>query len=582
MRALFRLLSYHLRHKWLLALGFLFSLLGTGFGVLTPQVFRVVIDRALDPAGAGLRSIPWLALAIIGLALARGALQFGRMVAVETAAQRVLRSLRNDLFEHLQKLSFRFFDTARTGDIIARATSDADALRRFLGFASFQLVVSVIQFAAVLAVCIWMDWKLALLALATSPVLSLTAYRFGRRIRPKFEQIRLQIADMTAVLQENLSGLRVVRTYVREQHEIEKFCAEAFALLERNIEAAGLWAFYGPLMNLISSVGTTIILYYGGLKIVAGTLTMGEFVAFMGYYFMLGWPVRILGFAIVMSQAAIAAAQRIFAILDTEPEVQDAPDAIDLDEVRGEVRFENVSFSYTADGPPALSNINLVVRPGECVALLGGTGSGKTTLVNLIPRFYDPDQGRVLIDGIDVRRISQRSLRRHVGFVLQDTFLFSATLRENIAFAKPEATEEEIRQAAERAALTPFIESLEHGLETEIGERGISLSGGQRQRLAIARAILIDPAILILDDCTSSVDAATEQAIQRALQELMRGRTTFIIAQRLSTVRNADRIVVLEDGKIVEQGTHEELVARGGRYVEILRAHRGIVEPAAG
>lgn len=592
MRVLLRLLGYTRRYWFALAAGFISMVVGLGSSLVVPFIVRAVIDKAI--ARGDVRLLGAAAGGVVAVFVFRGLFAFGERYAMEYLAQRVIYDLRNALYGHLQRLSFSFYDHAVTGQLMSRVTSDVETLRRFLGFGLINLVSNVLTLSAVLVVLFSLHWRLALVSLVTAPPAGVIVATFSRRVRPKYLAIQQQLAAITARLQENLSGVRVVRAFAREEDEEERFDSENLGYLRRHLEAVRLWAFFFPLMNFITGAGTALLIWYGGREVILGRLSLGSLVAFNSFLLMLIMPLRMLGWIVNLSQRAQAAGQRIFEILDTEPEVKDLPGARPLGQVRGEVVFENVSFSYSrpaitwlarteedtggrrtcADAgtlreAPVVHDIDLRVWPGETVALLGATGSGKSTLVSLIPRFYDPTSGRVLIDGTDVREVTLESLRRQIGVVLQDTFLFSASIRENIAYGRPEATLEEVRRAARAAEIDDFIMTLPQGYDTVVGERGVGLSGGQKQRVAIARALLMDPRILILDDSTSSVDTETEHAIQRALARLMKGRTTFVIAQRLTTLRQADRIVVLDKGRIVDEGGHDELLARSRIYREI-------------
>jgi len=487
---------------------------------------------------------------------------------MEWVGQRTIYDLRNRIYNHLQSLSFSFYDTAQTGELMSRATADVEQLRRFVTFGVMRLVGNFVTFVFVLFTLLAMDWKLTLLSLGTMPLLGWAVAAFNTRVRPRYRLIQEEMAKLTTTLQENISGVRVVRAYAQEEREIEKFRERNWSYLEENITTVRLWAFYFPLMTFITGFGTTLILWYGGRQVILGALTLGQMIAFNSLLGRLIRPVRMLGWLVNMYSQASAAAQRVFEILDTQPEVKDKPGAIELPPIQGNVHFDNVSFAY--DGVNlVLHDINIEAKQGQRIAILGGTGSGKSTLINLLPRFYDVTKGAVKIDGIDVRDVTLESLRRQIGIVLQETFLFSATIRENIAYGRLNASNEEVIAAAKAARIHDFIISLPNGYDTVVGERGVGLSGGQKQRIAIARALLLDPRILILDDSLSAVDTETEYLIQQALEELMKNRTSFVIAQRLSTVKNADQIIILDNGRIVERGTHETLLAAGGIYKEI-------------
>jgi ATP-binding cassette subfamily B protein len=532
-----------------------------------PEITQRAIDIAIVQKRHGLLVI--LALSIVGVTILTALFQFVQEYILQYASQKAIYDIRNTMYDHLQRLPFSFYDKSQTGQLIARATGDIDTLRRFYSFGMINFVSSILMFVAVLVICLLKNWALAVLALSTMPILAYTGIRFGGKIGPRFWEIRQRFAELTTVIQENITGMRVVKTFVREDYEISKFSVYARNVLQKNLEVTKLWAFFFPLMDFISGLGTIAVLWFGGWQMMKGNLTLGEFIAFNMYLMQLMWPIRMLGFIINVSKEAVASGQRIFEILDTQSEVEESPDAIPLPAIAGYVRFENVSFRYDDNDELVLKNFSLDIEPGETVAILGATGSGKSTLINLIPRFYDPTSGTITIDDIDIRTVALESLRKQIGIVLQDTFLFATSLKDNIAYGRTNATEEEIIAAAKAANIHNFIDSLPKGYDTEVGERGVTLSGGEKQRVAIARALLMNPKILILDDSTSSVDTETEHLIQNAITTLVKDRTTFVIAQRLSTVKRANKIVVLENGEIIEQGTHDELLKKGGIYTEI-------------
>ncbi len=567
MHILTRLLKYLKKYWYFMFLALLALLVNRVLTLAVPEITQRAIDIAIGQKRYGLLGI--LALSIVGVTILTALFQFVQEYILQYASQKAIYDIRNAMYDHLQRLPFSFYDRSQTGQLIARATGDIDTLRRFYSFGMLNFISSILMFFAVLVLCLMKNWILAIIALSTMPMLAYTGIRFGGKIGPRFWEIRQKMADLTTVIQENITGVRVVKTFVREEYELNKFSVYARNVLQINLDITKLWAFFFPLMDFISGLGTIAVLWYGGWLIINHQLTLGEFIAFNMYLMQLMWPVRMLGFIINVSKEAIASGQRIFEILDIKSEVEESKDAKPLPPIAGRVSFENVSFKYETSDELVLKNFCLDVQPGETVAILGATGSGKSTLINLIPRFYDPTSGVIKIDGIDIKTVKLESLRQQIGIVLQDTFLFSTTLRENIAYGKTDATMEEIIAAAKAANIHDFIESLPKGYDTEIGERGVTLSGGEKQRVAIARALLMNPKILILDDSTSSVDTETEHLIQNALSTLVKGRTTFIIAQRLSTVKRADKIIVLENGEIVEQGTHEELLEKGGIYTEI-------------
>ena len=586
-----RLLGFAYRYRMytLLAYG---CLLGSiGLGLTQPIIFQQVIDR-----GIGERDLPFLfqmAVALTVVNVTISLLQFGMSYLNEFVSQRVAYDLRNALYDHLQNLSFAYHDRAKTGELMSRVTSDVDSARIFTGQGVLQTVNTVVLYVAILALMFALHWQLALLSLLTMPFIGYTAIAYGTRVRPMFSRMQRQWAQLTAVLQENITGVRVVKAFAREPFESTKFAEENQVYLDRNIQATRLQALIYPLMTFISALGTILILWFGGTEVMRGALTIGTLLAFNSYLQRLAQPTRQLGVIISWVSRAVASGERLFEILDAPSPVASRRGARALPPVEGRVTFEHVSFAYTqqragqarfqaqaehltesgstvespsGEGETVLHDINLVAEPDQVVALLGHTGAGKTSLVALIPRFYDVTAGAVQVDGHDVRDVQLQSLRRQIGIVMQESLLFSATAAENIAFGKPDATPEQIERAARAAQAWEFLQELPEGLNTKIGERGVTLSGGQRQRIAIARALLIDPRILILDDATASVDMRTEFVIQQALAKLMKGRTTFVIAQRLTTVKNADQILVLDHGRIVQRGTHDTLLAEDGPY----------------
>jgi ATP-binding cassette subfamily B protein len=535
-------------------------------GLAQPLIIRWIIDHVLGDRNFHL--LTYGALAIIGVNLVRGILTFGQRYSLEYMAQRIIYDVRNRLYGHLQQLSFSFYDKAQTGQLMSRLTADVDTLHRFLSFGVIQITSNIFMLVMAIGIMVRLDWRLTVVAVLTLPFLVHAVYRFARVVRPMHWQIQEQLAVLTATLQENVTGQRVVKAFARERYEMDKFDVDNTNLFTKHINTVRTSAFYNTYMQFLSELSTVGILWYGGRRIMAGYLTVGSLVAFSQYLFNLIAPIRMLGFLVNLAQRAIAAGDRIFEILDTRADVADRPGARPLPPVQGRLVFQNVEFSY--DGRAlALEGLNLTVEPGQTIAVLGSTGSGKSTLINLIPRFYDVTAGAVLIDGHDVRDVTLQSLRRQIGIVTQETFLFSASLRENISYGRPEATLAEVIAAAKAAHIHDFIAGLPEGYDSVIGERGVGLSGGQKQRVAIARAILTDARILILDESTSSVDVETEFQIQQAFSQLLKNRTAVIIAQRLSTVRTADLVIVLDKGRIVERGTHEGLLKANGMYTAI-------------
>ncbi len=552
-----------------MAFALLAMLINRVLTLAVPEITQRAIDIAINENKYHLLII--LALSIVGVTILTAAFQFLQEYIIQYASQKAIYDIRNAMYDHLQRLPFSFYDKSQTGQLIARATGDIDALRRFFSFGMLNLISSILMFFAVLVICLMKNWALALIALSTMPLLAYIGVRFGGKIGPRFWVVRQRFADLTTAIQENITGVRVVKTFVREDYEISKFSGYARNVLNTNLEITKLWASFFPLMDFVAGLGTIAVLWYGGWQIMQGQLTLGQFIAFNMYLMQLMMPMRMLGFIINVSKEAVASGQRIFEILDTEAEVHESPDAKILSSVEGHIRFDDVSFKYESSDELVLKNFTLDVQPGETVAILGATGSGKSTLINLIPRFYDPTSGRITIDGIDIKDVTIESLRKQIGIVLQETFLFGTSLKDNIAYGKTDANMDEIVSAAKAANIHNFIASLPNGYDTEVGERGVTLSGGEKQRVAIARALLMNPKILILDDSTSSVDTETEHLIQNALSLLMENRTTFVIAQRLSTIKRADKIMVLENGAIVESGKHDDLLEKGGIYAEIYK-----------
>jgi len=567
MPTLKRLLGYLKKYWFFLLLAFLSLMINRTLTLAVPEITQRAIDIAIMQGRRGLLAA--LALSIVGVTILRGVFQFAQEYTLQYSAEKGVYDLRNAMYDHLQRLPFSFYDKSQTGQLIARATGDIDSVRRFFAFGMFNFVSSLVIFVAALAICLMKNWKLALLALSMMPAVGYSGMRFGKKIGPRFLELRQKFADVTTAIQENITGSQVIRTFSQEDYEIDKFSKQVREMLKMRLRIARLWSSYFPFMDFLFMLGVIFILWFGGWQIMTGELTLGEFIAFNMYLMMLMMPVRMLGFIINVSQEAIASGQRIFEILDTESEVEESSDAKPLPAIEGHVRFENVSFGYETGDGLVLKNFDLEVQPGETLALLGATGSGKSTVINLIPRFYDPTSGRIMIDGIDIRDVTLESLRKQISIVLQETYLFAAPLKDNISYGKTDATMDQIIATAKAANIHDFIDSLPEGYDTEVGERGVTLSGGEKQRVAIARALLMDPRILILDDSTSSVDTETEHLIQNALTKLLENRTAFVIAQRLSTVKRANKIVVLDNGEIVEQGTHEELLEKGGIYAEI-------------
>lgn len=565
-RLLLRCFSY-LRPYWRLTAGVYLTLLAiTGLTLTIPQFIRWIVDHGIRSNDTRLLGLALLTL--LALTLLKGVLSFWQGRWAEIASQSVAYDLRNAIHRQLLGLSFSYHDRTETGQLLSRALQDVERIRFLTGRAFLRLVEGGILLLGTAVALVLMNPRLTVLALGTMPLLAYRALAFGRRYRPISQATQNQLAVLTTRLEQNLRGARVVKAFAQEDAEIARFERLNQQWFDLSAQSARLQAINLPLLDLIANIGTVFIIWYGGLLVIGGQLTVGELVAFSTYLTQLIQPVRRLGMILPAVAEAAAAGDRVFEILDAAPEVHDAPDAVPLPPVRGHVRFEHVSFAYFGRHQ-VLRDVSFEAQPGQIIALLGATGSGKSTIINLIPRFYDPTEGRITIDGYDIRRVTLSSLRDQISIVLQETTLFATTVRENIAFGCPDAPFEAIVAAARTAQAHEFIMELPNGYETLVGERGVTLSGGQKQRIAIARALLKDPRILILDDATASVDTRTEQQIQIALRQLMHGRTSFVIAQRLSTLRTADLILVLERGRIVAQGKHEELLRTSGLYAEI-------------
>jgi ATP-binding cassette, subfamily B, multidrug efflux pump len=540
---------------------------------MTGRPTSLTLDQLLTQLQADVTNAPQALLtaliSIIIFAVLRGLFAFLQAYWAEKNSQAVAYDLRNDLYAKIQNLSFSYHDKNQTGQLMIRATDDVEKVRLFIGQGLLQLVGAVILLVGTVIILFTSNAPLAWTAMPILPVAIITFVIFASLAQPMFSKVQQKLSYLNTVLQENLAGIKVIKAFTREKEQQAKFSHAADETMDQQIAVSRLFTFMFPFIFLTANLGQAAILYVGGKQIIVGTLSLGAWQEFSIYLMYLFFPIMMFGMIVTQMGQASASAERIFEILDAKSDILDKPGAAKLPEVQGDVRFENVTFRYFGGGEPVLNNVSFEAKPGETIALLGATGSGKTTIINLLPRFYDPSEGRITIDGYDLRDVTLDSLRSQIGIVLQETTLFSGTIRENIAFGKPEANLEEIQNAARAAAAHDFIMTFPDGYETHVGERGQTLSGGQKQRVAIARALLLNPRILILDDSTSSVDLNTEAQIQTALDTLMNGRTSFVIAQRISTVMNADKILVLDKGEIVEQGKHADLMEESAIYAEI-------------
>jgi ATP-binding cassette subfamily B protein len=565
MRTIWRITKLLGDYKWLTVAGFVLAFAQMGLSLIVPRIIQLTIDRALIGGESGL--LLWYGLALVGVGVARFGIAVARRLTTGKASLGIEYDLRNRLWARLLRQPFAFFDRWPTGQLMSRAMSDISNVRMFLGYGIVFFAVNIVMMVAVAVILLATDWQLALVSLAFLPALLVITWRFSRRLQPILKDVQQRIADVTAAAEENIVGTRIVRIFAREDDELAKFSERSTRVFEASVAAARTRALYIPLIAFVPNLAIALLLWYGGRQVIQGDITLGELVAFYTYLMMLVFPAQVIGWLTGLAQRAIASGDRIYELLDAPLEMEERPDAAPLPQVDGAVAFEGVSFSYV--DRPVLDDVGLEVPAGRTVALVGHTGCGKTTLANLVPRFYDVSGGRVLVDGHDVRDLKLDDLRRHIGVVTQDPFLFSASIAENIRAGRPEASDEEVRAAATAAQADGFVAALPEGYETVVGERGFTLSGGQRQRLAIARALVMDPRILILDDATSSVDVETEFRIREALVEVMKGRTTFIIAHRPSTISLADEVIVLDHGRVVERGSHGELMAAGGVYAQM-------------
>ncbi|QJW47599.1 lipid A export permease/ATP-binding protein MsbA [bacterium BFN5] len=531
-----------------------------------PWVIKEVIDKVL--AEKDMIMLNTIAFGIVVVYLLRGIFFYGQTYLMSYIGQRVIIDIRQAIYGHLQRLSLSYYEKRQTGTIMSYITNDVAALQGALVESIIELVTELSVLLGSVGMMFYLHWKLSALTLITTPLVAFTMNIFGKKLRSTSTVMQERAADITSVLQETISAVRVVKSFVREDYEVERFGKENFSNFRAQMKNAQLMATLTPVIEFLAAIGVTVIIWYGGWEVINGNLTAGALIAFLVYAVNLSNPIKRLSRVYANIQRALAAAERVFVVLDTEPEIQNIPGAAELPSIHGEVEFDDITFEYKP-GEPVLSHVSLTAKSGQMVAIVGPSGAGKTTIANLIPRFYEPTQGHIRIDGIDIKTVTLDSLRKQIGIVPQETVLFNGTVYENILYGDLDATHDEVIAAAQAANAHKFIMAMPDGYETQIGERGSKLSGGQRQRIAIARAILKNPRVLILDEATSALDTESEKLVQEALDKLMISRTSFVIAHRLSTVIRADLILVMERGKIVERGTHAELLAMGGLYSKL-------------
>ena len=568
MHALKRLVGYLGPYWKPLVATCILLVLQTGLSLLPPLFQREIVDQVIGGRDPSAQRLGMMVVGMMGVYGLLALAEFGDQFLRHALGERFLFDLRVRIYDYLQRLSLSFFERTSTGELMSRVTNDVNALEQFVTHGVILTTVDLMRLVGASAVLMVLDWRLALVVLLPVPLIVLGLRRFNRHVRPIYRRVRDRMGDINTRLQDDLAGIRVVQAFGQEDAELERFRSVSERYYQERVSAIRAWAAFFPGISFVAAAGGVLVLGIGARMIIGGQLSLGTLVAFLSYMASFYDPIRRLADVDNTFQQAIAAADRIFELLDEKVDIRDTPDAITLNQIKGDVVFHDVHFHY-GEGDEVLHDIDFHIAPGQVVALVGPSGAGKTSIANLLCRFYDPTHGHILVDDHNLRQVQLRSLRRHVAVVLQDTFLFNASVRENLLYGKPDASERELIAAAEAACAHEFIEQMPGGYDTEIGERGVKLSGGQRQRLALARAILADPRILILDEATSAVDAEAEYLIQQALETVMQGRTSLVIAHRLSTIRNADKIIALHDGKISEVGNHDELLAHGGLYSQL-------------